>query len=58
MERANLGQTGLRVPTVGMGTLTDTSTCMGRDEEQARREVVDAALSAGANFFELVAHVR
>ncbi len=57
MEYRDLGRTGLRVPAVGMGTW-QTFNVRGHNEERARREVVDAALSAGANFFEFVAHVR
>jgi len=41
----------LRVPVVGMGTWR-TFDVHGAELEQARREVVDAALSSGANFFD------
>jgi aryl-alcohol dehydrogenase-like predicted oxidoreductase len=51
MEHRNLGQTGLRVPVVGMGTWRSFDVRGGR-EERARGEVVDAALEAGANFFD------
>jgi aryl-alcohol dehydrogenase-like predicted oxidoreductase len=51
MEYRDLGWTGLRVPVVGMGTW-QTFNVRGRDEERARRDVVDAALTAGANFFD------
>jgi len=51
MEYRNLGKTGLRVPVVGMGTW-QTFNVRGRDEERARRDVVDTALSADANFFD------
>jgi aryl-alcohol dehydrogenase-like predicted oxidoreductase len=51
MEYRNLGQTGLQVPAVGMGTW-QTFDVRGIKAERARREVVDAALSAGANLFD------
>ena len=49
MEHRELGQTGLRVPVVGMGTW-QTFDVRGKEAQEARREVVDAALGAGANF--------
>ncbi len=51
MESRDLGQTGLRVPAVGMGTWR-TFDVRGPDLERARSEVVDAALSSGACFFD------
>lgn len=51
MEYRKLGQTGLQVPTVGMGTW-QTFDVRGAEVERSRRAVVDAALSAGANFFD------
>src|SRR6476660_4690680 len=51
MERRDLGRTGLRVPVVGMGTW-QTFDVRGAAAERARREVVEAALRAGANFFD------
>jgi len=51
MERRKLGRSGLEVPVVGMGTW-QTFDVSGRGAEQDRREVVDAALGAGANFFD------
>src|SRR6476659_4994273 len=51
MEFRKLGQSGLQVPVVGMGTW---QTFDVRSEEARRnaRSVVDAALLAGANFFD------
>jgi aryl-alcohol dehydrogenase-like predicted oxidoreductase len=51
MEQRNLGQTGLQVPTIGMGTW-QTFDVRGAEVERSRCAVVDAALSAGANFFD------
>jgi aryl-alcohol dehydrogenase-like predicted oxidoreductase len=51
MEYRDLGQTGLRVPVVGMGTW-QTFDVRDPATEQARQTVVDAALAAGANFFD------
>jgi aryl-alcohol dehydrogenase-like predicted oxidoreductase len=51
MERRNLGQSRLQVPVVGMGTWRTFDVC-GQQEEQARRAIVDEALSVGANFFD------
>jgi len=51
MEDRTLGQTKLQVPVVGMGTW-QTFDVRGAREEEARRTVVDAALSEGANFFD------
>ena len=51
MEHRNLGHSGLTVPTVGMGTW-QTFDVRGHEAERARRLVVDAALGAGANFFD------
>ncbi|MFL5734485.1 MAG: aldo/keto reductase [Chloroflexia bacterium] len=51
MDHRNLGRTSLRVPAVGMGTW-QTFDVRGASTERARREVVDAALDAGANFFD------
>ena len=51
MEHRNLGNTGLQVPVVGMGTW-QTFDVRGPAPERARREVVDAALGAGANFLD------
>jgi aryl-alcohol dehydrogenase-like predicted oxidoreductase len=50
MEERDLGRSGLRVPVVGMGTWS-TFDVRG-PEEAARRRVVDAALDAGARFFD------
>src|ERR1044071_6363385 len=50
MERRALGRTGLTVPVVGMGTW---NTYDVRDAAAAARQAVtDAALDAGANFFD------
>lgn len=51
MEYRDLGQTGLRVPTVGMGTW-QTFNVRELETEHTRRAVVDAALVAGTNFFD------
>src|SRR3954471_4857010 len=51
MDYRPLGQTNLHVPAVGMGTW-QTFDVRGTAAERTRRAVVDAALSAGANFFD------
>jgi aryl-alcohol dehydrogenase-like predicted oxidoreductase len=51
MEHRDLGETGLQVPVVGMGTW-QTFDVRGDEQERSRRAVVDAALNAGANFFD------
>ncbi len=51
MEQRALGKTGLRVPVVGMGTWK-TFDVRGAEAEANARRVVDAALAAGANFFD------
>jgi len=51
MEIRTLGQTGLQAPVVGMGTW-QTFDVRGATAEQNARAVVDAALLAGANFFD------
>ncbi|HVG01032.1 MAG TPA: aldo/keto reductase, partial [Chloroflexia bacterium] len=51
MEYRLLGQSGLQVPVVGMGTW-QTFDVRGAESEKARHAVVDAALSVGANFFD------
>jgi aryl-alcohol dehydrogenase-like predicted oxidoreductase len=51
MERRILGQSGLEVPAVGMGTWR-TFDVRGAAAERNARAVVDAALAAGANFFD------
>jgi aryl-alcohol dehydrogenase-like predicted oxidoreductase len=51
MDHRNLGKTGLQVPVVGMGTW-QTFDVRGAEQERERRAVVDAALNAGANFFD------
>ncbi len=51
MEHRLLGKTGLRVPVVGMGTWR-TFDVSGAAGEANARAVVDAALGAGANFFD------
>ena len=50
MERRRLGETGLEVPTIGLGTW-QVLDVRGR-EEASRHEVVRAALEAGANLFD------
>jgi len=51
MERRILGQSGLEVPAVGMGSWR-TFDVRGAAAERGARAVVDAALAAGANFFD------
>jgi aryl-alcohol dehydrogenase-like predicted oxidoreductase len=51
MEQRALGQTGLTVPAVGMGTWR-TFDVRGTAATTNARAVVDAALSAGATFFD------
>jgi aryl-alcohol dehydrogenase-like predicted oxidoreductase len=51
MEQRILGQSGLRVPVVGMGTWR-TFDVSGAGPEGNARAIVDAALDAGANFFD------
>jgi aryl-alcohol dehydrogenase-like predicted oxidoreductase len=51
MEQRDLGQSGLRVPVVGMGTWR-TFDVTGAAQETNARSIVDAALEAGANFFD------
>jgi aryl-alcohol dehydrogenase-like predicted oxidoreductase len=51
MERRAFGQTGLLVPTIGMGTWR-TFDVRGAAAEQHARTIVDTALSAGADFFD------
>jgi aryl-alcohol dehydrogenase-like predicted oxidoreductase len=50
LERRRLGNSGLDVPVIGMGTWR-TFDVRGADAEH-RRRVVDVALAAGANFFD------
>lgn len=51
METRRLGNTGLRVPVVGMGTW-QTFDVRGEGAERNAREVVDTALAMGADFFD------
>jgi aryl-alcohol dehydrogenase-like predicted oxidoreductase len=51
MEQRDLGHSGLRVPVVGMGTWR-TFDVSGAAHEANARAIVDAALDAGANFFD------
>jgi aryl-alcohol dehydrogenase-like predicted oxidoreductase len=51
MEIRALGQSGLRVPAVGMGTW-QTFDVQGSEAERNACEIVDAALTSGANFFD------
>ena len=50
MEHRALGNTGLSVPVVGMGTWRTFD--VGGAEAEARRAVTDAAFEAGATFFD------
>ncbi len=51
MEKRTFGKSGLQVPVVGMGTW-QTFDVRGEAGEANTRKVVDAALQAGANFFD------
>jgi aryl-alcohol dehydrogenase-like predicted oxidoreductase len=51
MERRTLGRSGLEVPVVGMGTW-QTLDVRGAAGERNARAIVDAALAAGATFFD------
>jgi aryl-alcohol dehydrogenase-like predicted oxidoreductase len=51
MERRRLGNTGLDIPVVGMGTW-ETFDVRGRAEETARADVVRAAIDAGTTLFD------
>ena len=51
MEQRMLGKTGIQVPVVGMGTW-QTFDVRGAVAKKNARAVVDAALVAGANFFD------
>src|SRR5215212_3257024 len=51
MERRAFGQTGMLVPTIGMGTWRTFDVC-GAAAEQHARTIVDTALAAGADFFD------
>jgi aryl-alcohol dehydrogenase-like predicted oxidoreductase len=51
MEHRLLGKSGLQVPGVGMGTWR-TFDVRGARAEQTAHQIVDEALSAGANFFD------
>lgn len=51
MERRAFGQTGMLVPTVGMGTWR-TFDVRGAAAERHARAIVDAALAAGADLFD------
>ena len=51
MERRAFGQTGMLVPTIGMGTWR-TFDVRGAAAEQHARTIVDTALAAGAGFFD------
>ena len=51
MEHRTLGKTGLQVPVVGLGTWR-TFDVLGQATQNNARTVVDAALAAGANFFD------
>ena len=51
MEQRTLGNTGMQVPVVGMGTWK-TFDVRGEAAKRNAQAVVDAALTAGANFFD------
>jgi aryl-alcohol dehydrogenase-like predicted oxidoreductase len=50
MERRRFGRTGCQVPVVGLGTWQTFD--VGRGEEDAAREVVDAVWEGGTRFFD------
>jgi aryl-alcohol dehydrogenase-like predicted oxidoreductase len=51
MERRRLGQSGLEVPVIGMGTWRTFDVRGAHDEARARR-IVDEALAVGVTFFD------
>jgi aryl-alcohol dehydrogenase-like predicted oxidoreductase len=51
MERRELGQAGLLVPALGLGT-RGAFDVVGKEAQQARRRLIDEALDLGANFFD------
>ncbi|HEU5367368.1 MAG TPA: aldo/keto reductase, partial [Ktedonobacterales bacterium] len=51
MEHRTLGQSGLQVPVVGMGTWR-TFDVRGAQAEQTAKQIVVEAIDAGANFFD------
>ena len=51
MERRSLGESGIEVPVVGLGTW-QVLDVRGSEEEEARHEVVRAALEEGTNLFD------
>src|SRR5689334_18898513 len=51
MEHRTFGQTGIQVPVVGLGTYQALDV-RGEAAEANARSIVDAALKAGANFFD------
>src|SRR5579859_7096572 len=51
MEHRTLGNTGLQVPVIGMGTW-QTFDVTGDATSKNARAIVDTALTAGANFFD------
>ncbi len=51
MERRELGQTGIRVPVVGLGARYPFDV-YGKESQAARRALVDLALAEGVTFFE------
>jgi len=54
MEQRRLGQSGLEVPVVGMGTW-ETFDVVAPADVQQRKTVVEAALSAGSSLFDTAA---
>ena len=51
MEHRTLGNMGLQVPVIGMGTW-QTFDITGEEARKNARAIVDTALAAGANFFD------
>ena len=51
MQHRRLGNSGMEVPAVGLGTW-QVLDVRGREQEEARQEVVEAALESGINLFD------
>jgi aryl-alcohol dehydrogenase-like predicted oxidoreductase len=51
VERRRLGESGMDVPAIGLGTW-QVLDVRGREQEEARHEVVSVALEEGANLFD------
>jgi aryl-alcohol dehydrogenase-like predicted oxidoreductase len=51
VQQRRLGSSGMEVPAVGLGTW-QVLDVRGREQEEARQEVVEAALESGINLFD------